>query len=74
MLGCEVYLRILPGFVFREQPTDDYGIDAIVEERGEKYLSGKLIGVKVKSGESYFSNANNGRVRYYIRCNVYDDM
>lgn len=24
------------GFVFREQPIEDYGIDAIIEERGRK--------------------------------------
>ena len=31
------------GFMFREQPIGDYGIDAIIETRDDKYLSGKLI-------------------------------
>lgn len=42
------------GFVFREQPIEDYGIDAIIEERTTGYLSGKLIAVQIKSGESSF--------------------
>lgn len=32
-------------FAFREQPVEDYGIDAIVEERtSDRKLTGKLIG------------------------------
>ena len=27
------------GFMFREQPIGDYGIDAIIETRDDKYLS-----------------------------------
>lgn len=37
------------GFMFREQPIGDYGIDAIIETRDDKYLSGKLIAVQIKS-------------------------
>lgn len=39
-------------FAFREQPIEDYGIDAIIEKRTSKALSGKLIGVQIKSGSS----------------------
>lgn len=42
------------GFVFREQPIEDYGIDAIIEERGADCLTGKLIGVQIKCGNSFF--------------------
>ena len=43
------------GFMFREQPIGDYGIDAIIETKDNNYLSGKLIAVQIKSGDSYFS-------------------
>ena len=46
------------GFMFREQPIGDYGIDAIIETRDDKYLSGKLIAVQIKSGDSYFKEQN----------------
>lgn len=42
------------GFVFRDQPIADYGIDAIIEPKGERYLSGKMIAVQVKSGDYFF--------------------
>lgn len=51
------------GFVFREQPIEDYGIDAIVEERiSDRRLTGKLIGVQIKSGTSFFSETNGNKV------------
>lgn len=42
------------GWLFREQPISDVGIDGLVEvvEKGE--ATGQLIGVQIKSGESYF--------------------
>ena len=43
------------GWIFREQPTDDYGIDAIIETAGEKHPTGQMIGVQIKTGKSYFS-------------------
>lgn len=42
------------GWLFREQPTHDYGIDAHVEIAGAEYPTGKLIAIQVKSGKSYF--------------------
>lgn len=50
------------GFIFREQTIGDYGIDAIIEAREGDYLSGKLIAVQIKSGESYFSEINDNYV------------
>ena len=31
------------GFMFREQPIGDYGIDAIIETRDDKYLSVSVV-------------------------------
>lgn len=42
------------GFMFREQTIGDYGIDAIIETRNGNFLSGKMIAVQIKSGDSYF--------------------
>ena len=42
------------GLIFREQPTDDYGVDAQIETIENGYATGKLIAVQIKSGESYF--------------------
>ena len=47
------------GFIFREQKILDYGIDAIIEPKSDTYASGKLIGVQIKSGDSYFSEETN---------------
>lgn len=50
------------GFMFREQHVGDYGIDAIIEPIGKEYLSGKLIAVQIKSGDSYFNVTNGNTV------------
>lgn len=52
------------GFAFREQPIEDYGIDAIIEERTSGYLSGKLIAVQIKSGESFFNGTD--KATFYV--------
>lgn len=52
------------GFMFREQSIGDYGIDAIIETRGDRYLSGKLIAVQIKSGDSYFREQKDNCVIY----------
>lgn len=52
---AEVQLAISKlGFVFREQPTDDYGIDAHAETTQGGQVLGHLLAMQVKSGESYF--------------------
>lgn len=52
------------GFMFREQPTGDYGIDALIEARDNDSLSGKLIAVQIKSGDSYFKERKDNCVIY----------
>jgi hypothetical protein len=43
------------GWIFREQPTSDYGIDAHIEARDQQSEpSGRLIALQIKSGASYF--------------------
>lgn len=50
-------------WIFREQPTNDFGIDAFVEitmlslNLKEYVPFGKLIGIQIKSGKSYFKEA-----------------
>ena len=50
------------GFMFREQTIGDYGIDAIIETRNGNYLSGKMVAVQIKSGDSYFKETKEGNV------------
>lgn len=42
------------GWLFREQTTHDYGIDAHVEIVEEQRPTGKLIALQIKSGASFF--------------------
>ena len=63
VLECGVAFQKI-GFMFREQPIGDYGIDAIIETRDDKYLSGKLIAVQIKSGDSYFKEQKDNCVIY----------
>jgi len=43
------------GWIFREQPIEDYGIDAHVEVVENSTATGKLIALQIKSGKSWFS-------------------
>lgn len=45
------------GWLFREQPTEDFGIDAQVEVVDGTSVRGRLLGLQIKSGESYFAEA-----------------
>ena len=46
-------------WIFREQTTDDYGVDAHVETIDKDGKpTGKLIAIQIKSGESYFKSKN----------------
>jgi Domain of unknown function (DUF4365) len=51
-------------WLFREQPVSDFGIDAQVEivEGGE--VTGKLIGLQIKTGSSHFRKKGDGFVFY----------
>jgi len=42
------------GWLFREQPISDFGIDAHVETVGDGNPTGKLIAIQIKSGPSHF--------------------
>src|SRR5438094_129518 len=50
-------------WIFREQPTDDWGIDAQLEVVAEGIVTGRLIAVQIKSGPSWFlEETENGFV------------
>lgn len=49
-------------WIFREQPTDDYGIDAHIEIRNGMFATGKLIALQIKSGPSYFQEIKDNCV------------
>ncbi|MGO9047789.1 MAG: DUF4365 domain-containing protein [Xanthobacteraceae bacterium] len=52
------------GWLFREQPVADYGIDALVEVIENNEPTGKLIALQIKTGDSYFRPKGNGYVFY----------
>lgn len=41
-------------WVFREQPTDDFGIDAHIEVIHQNVATGRLLALQIKGGESWF--------------------
>ena len=52
--------------IWRETATGDIGIDGQIEEvDAAGRVTGRLIGVQVKSGASYFSNCTRAGFRYY---------
>lgn len=59
------------GMIFREQKGQDYGIDAIVEPKTDVYASGQLIGLQIKSGDSYLKESSEkafvfrGEMKHY---------
>ncbi|MEY9859770.1 hypothetical protein ABH935_005403 [Catenulispora sp. GAS73] len=42
------------GWLFREQPTEDFGIDAHIEVVDGEIVKGKLLALQIKSGKSFF--------------------
>lgn len=50
------------GWIFRELNVQDFGIDAHIEIMGKRYATGKLIGVQIKCGNSYFKESDNDNV------------
>jgi hypothetical protein len=46
-------------WIFREQPTSDYGIDAHAEVRADGNPTGRLVGLQIKTGNSYFDEPTN---------------
>lgn len=60
------------GLIFREQPTDDYGIDAQIETVDDDYATGRLIAVQIKSGPSYFKKTTESGIVYSGNRKHYD--
>jgi hypothetical protein len=48
------------GWLFREQPTEDYGIDAQVEVVDGEVVEGRLLALQIKSGSSWFGEQGPG--------------
>ena len=48
------------GYIFREQPISDYGIDAHIELIDGENVTGQLIALQVKSGASWFKEKYDG--------------
>lgn len=58
------------GWFFREQPLPDEGIDAQIEGADrDGRPNGRLLGVQIKSGGSYFKGGTRGGWRYSIKRN-----
>lgn len=51
-------------WIFREQKVDDFGIDAEIEVTDQKYPTGKMIAVQIKSGLSYFESESKEGVTF----------
>jgi hypothetical protein len=45
------------GYIFREQPISDYGIDAQIEFVESEIVTGKLIALQIKTGVSWFQES-----------------
>ncbi|MES9995937.1 DUF4365 domain-containing protein [Desulfovibrio aminophilus] len=54
------------GWLFREQPIHDFGIDAQVEIVDRNQPTGKLIALQIKSGVSYFRNKSDKGFSFII--------
>ncbi|KAB0483862.1 protein of unknown function [Pseudomonas reinekei] len=52
------------GWIFREQPIVDYGIDGLIEYVVNGAPQGRLISVQIKSGDSYLNETKRGLVFY----------
>lgn len=48
------------GWLFREQPTEDYGIDAHAEVVDGEEVGGKLLALQIKGGKSRFKEPGPG--------------
>lgn len=52
------------GYIFREQPIVDIGVDAHIEIKHGNIGTGKLVGLQIKSGLSYFSEEADNSFTY----------
>ena len=53
----KLYVEEELGWIFREQPTEDFGIDAHTEVVDGDDVRGRLLAIQIKSGESWFKEA-----------------
>ena len=53
------------GFIFSEQPIEDYGIDAHIEVIENDKATGKLIALQIKSGKRFFEEKINDSIVFY---------
>lgn len=55
------------GFMFREQPIADVGVDGHLEIYNEaREATGRILGVQIKTGASYFSRRYEGGWTVYV--------
>ena len=47
------------GYIFREQTTKDFGIDAQIEVVDGDIVTGKLVALQIKSGNSWFKEKSD---------------
>jgi len=48
------------GMAFREQSTSDFGVDAQAEGKRDGYTTGRLVGLQIKTGPSWFRKTYEG--------------
>jgi hypothetical protein len=56
----QLYVEEQLEWLFREQPTEDYGIDAHVEIVDGENVRGRLLALQIKSGASWFHEPADG--------------
>ncbi|MFI5826927.1 DUF4365 domain-containing protein [Streptomyces sp. NPDC051578] len=54
MTQAQLAVEAKLGWLFREQPTEDYGIDAHAEVVDADLVRGRLLALQIKSGSSWF--------------------
>lgn len=59
--GTEIIFNRL-GWIFREQPIEDYGIDAHIEIIENGKATGKLIALQIKCGDSWFQETTENEI------------
>ncbi len=53
------------GWIFREQPIVDVGVDAIIEQCEDGNPTGRFIAVQIKSGAgNFYISKNKNRITY----------
>lgn len=55
------------GWVFRETPSSDFGVDAEIEVDVNQRATGRLLGVQIKSGPSQFREAEGDAWIYRLK-------